>query len=184
VNLFFPLAILSGVVAAMTQAVAENRFREQSSLGKKPNNCRKTMVEFWHNLWKLQTDGPVTLGELDYRHLSVGPINLRKRTVDPNCEDHKLAEVALEKDSYADQFSRVKSKTASKDHLTVESPVSVELQKRGPSLSGKLKDFNMGFDQMANNNNDDQESVSSIRILDDNITETNVKTLGFTKTLD
>jgi len=46
VNLFFPLAILAGIIAAMIQAVAENRFREEHSLARKPNNCRKTLVEF------------------------------------------------------------------------------------------------------------------------------------------
>jgi len=46
VNLFFPLAILAGIIAAMIQAVAENRFREEHSLRRKPNNCKKTLVEF------------------------------------------------------------------------------------------------------------------------------------------
>jgi len=82
VNLFFPLAILAGVIAAMTQAIAENRFREKHSLGKKPNNFKKTMIEFWHNLWKLQTDGKVALGALEDTTLSMGLINLRRRRVD------------------------------------------------------------------------------------------------------
>lgn len=82
VNLFFPLAIIAGIIAAMTQAIAENRFREKHSLGKKPNNFQETMIEFWHNLWKLQTDGKVALGALEDKRLSIGFINLRKRRVD------------------------------------------------------------------------------------------------------
>jgi len=82
VNLFFPLAILAGIIAAMTQAIAENRFREENSLEKKPNNFKDAMIEFWHNLWKLQTDGEVALGALEDKDLSMGFIDLRKRRVD------------------------------------------------------------------------------------------------------
>jgi len=56
VNVFFPLAILASVIAALTQAVAEKHFRERYSLGKEPNNFKKTLIEFWHNLWKDQTE--------------------------------------------------------------------------------------------------------------------------------
>lgn len=63
VNIFFPLAILASVVASMIQAVAENRFREKHSLGKKPNNIKKTLVEFWHNLWKVQTEAQIALAQ-------------------------------------------------------------------------------------------------------------------------
>lgn len=85
VNAFFPLAILASLVAAMIQAVAENRFREEHSLGKKPNNCEKTIVEFWHNLWKMQTEGETALA-LQFDNTSTLNIHnmlldLRARTV-------------------------------------------------------------------------------------------------------
>jgi len=52
VNLFFRLAILSAVIAAMTQAIAENRFREKHSLWKKPNNFKETLSLEASDEWK------------------------------------------------------------------------------------------------------------------------------------
>jgi len=85
VNVFFPLAILASVVAAMTQALAENRFREKHDLEKKPNDLKKTLKEFWYNLWKDQTEGQVDLAiKLNNKPpaLARSPLlDLRKRTV-------------------------------------------------------------------------------------------------------
>jgi len=85
VNVFFPLAILASVVAAMTQALAENRFREINDLEKRPNDLKKTLKEFWYNLWKDQTEGQLDLAtKLNMKPpaLARSPIlDLRKRTV-------------------------------------------------------------------------------------------------------
>lgn len=46
VNAFFPLAILAGVIAATTQAIAENRYRDFIGMKKKRNNFKRFLVEF------------------------------------------------------------------------------------------------------------------------------------------
>merc|ERR1719419_830788 len=87
VNVFFPLAIAASLIAALTQALAENRFREKHSLGKKPNNCKKTLIEFWHNLWKDQTEGQKAFaehtGNTPLEMMGSRLLDLRQRTVDP-----------------------------------------------------------------------------------------------------
>lgn len=163
VNLFFPLAILSGIIAAMTQAVAENRFRDKNSMGKKPNNCKKTMVEFWHNLWKLQTDGKVALGDLDNSTLSLGLINLRKRTVvEPK---PRIAGAVVSGDeTYSGHLSHLTSYTTIKEYLTVEkSQGTLQPPKRVPSVRGNL---NIGFDQASKNSNDSLsfERLSTVQL--------------------
>jgi len=55
VNVFFALSILSALVAALTQAIAENRFRQQFSL-KNETTCWKTFKEMWYKLWKVQAE--------------------------------------------------------------------------------------------------------------------------------
>jgi len=55
VNVFFALSILSALVAALTQAIAENRFRQQFSL-KNETTCWKTLKEMWYKLWKVQAE--------------------------------------------------------------------------------------------------------------------------------
>jgi len=88
VNTFFPLAILASIVAAFIQALAENRFRDKHSLSKRRNNIWKTMVEFWHNLWKVQTEAQVAIAQqFDKRSFSLieNPfLNLKQREVDLN----------------------------------------------------------------------------------------------------
>jgi len=108
VNAFFPLAILASLVAAMIQAVAENRFRETYLLGKKPNNCEKTIVEFWHNLWKMQTEGETALA-LKFDNTSTLNIHnmlvdLRARTVvsDNSCEEADRALFHEPKTTFSD----------------------------------------------------------------------------------
>lgn len=85
VSVFFPLAILASILAALTQAIAENRFREKWELAKKPNNLKKTLVEFWYNIWKDQTEGQVGLANKFDNiapRLARSPIlDLRRRTV-------------------------------------------------------------------------------------------------------
>jgi len=106
VNVFFPLAILASVVAALTQALAENRFREKHDLEKKPNDLKKTLLEFWYNLWKDQTEGQVDLAIKLHNKppaLARSPLlDLRKRTVmgrdlqeswkDEPSEEHSITE--------------------------------------------------------------------------------------------
>jgi len=55
VNVFFALSILMAVMAALVQAVAENRFRQQYSL-EKETTLKKTLSELWYKLWKVQTE--------------------------------------------------------------------------------------------------------------------------------
>lgn len=55
VNVFFALSILSALVAALTQAIAENRFRQQFSL-ENETTCWKTFKEMWYKLWKVQAE--------------------------------------------------------------------------------------------------------------------------------
>lgn len=104
VNAFFPLAILASLIAAMIQAVAENRFRSRYSLGKKPNNCEKTLVEFWHNLWKMQTEGEVALAQqfdnTSTLNIHNKLVDLRQRTVltDDSSEEAALSD-SKEEDS-------------------------------------------------------------------------------------
>jgi len=69
VNTFFPLAILASIVAALIQAIAENRFRDENSLKKRQNNCKKHLVEFWYNLWKVQTEGELALARQFSNHM-------------------------------------------------------------------------------------------------------------------
>jgi len=147
VNLFFPLAILSGVIAAMTQAIAENRFREKHSLGKKPNNFKETMIEFWHNLWKLQTDGKVALGALEDQTLSMGFINLRKRRVDL-LEDSGVCETGYELGLPYSERTRTKA---------------LQFTKRSP-LRGKVEGFCKGGYSDAYSSTDDENSFSLIKV--------------------
>jgi len=53
VNVFFALSILMALLAALVQAVAENRFRQKYSL-ENETTFQKTMVELWNKLWKVQ----------------------------------------------------------------------------------------------------------------------------------
>jgi len=69
VNTFFPLALLASILAALIQAVAENRFLRENSLNKKQSNCKKNLVEFWHNLWKVQTEGEMALARKFDNHV-------------------------------------------------------------------------------------------------------------------
>lgn len=69
VNTFFPLALLASILAALIQAVAENRFLRENSLHKKQSNCKKNLVEFWHNLWKVQTEGEMALARKFDHHV-------------------------------------------------------------------------------------------------------------------
>jgi len=55
VNVFFALSILSALVAALTQAIAENRFRQQFSM-ENETTCLKTFKEMWYKLWKVQAE--------------------------------------------------------------------------------------------------------------------------------
>jgi len=92
VNTFFPLAIFASVVAALIQAVAENRFREENSLKKEPVGCKKHMVEFWYNLWKFQTEGEMEVARR-FSHIVPGLgmngryINLAARVMDGEVYD-------------------------------------------------------------------------------------------------
>jgi len=86
VNVFFPLAILSSLVAALTQAMAENRFRNKHHLEKKPSDLKKTLVEFWYNIWKDQTEGQLGLANKFENKPPEWPrpgivFDLRRRTV-------------------------------------------------------------------------------------------------------
>jgi len=58
VNVFFALSILMALMAALVQAVAENRFRQQYSL-EKETTLKKTLSELWYKLWKVQTEAYV-----------------------------------------------------------------------------------------------------------------------------
>jgi len=58
VNVFFALSILMALVAALTQAIAENRFRQQFSL-EKETTCWKTFKEMWYKLWRVQAEAYV-----------------------------------------------------------------------------------------------------------------------------
>jgi len=97
VNSFFPLAILASVIAALTQAIAENGFRKKWSLGKKENNCWKTTKEFWNNLWKVQTEGKMALAQQFTSQQTQLVIHtpffdLRERTVDNSEHRFSLGE--------------------------------------------------------------------------------------------
>jgi len=69
VNTFFPLALLASILAASIQAVAENRFLRENSLNKRQSYCKKNLVEFWHNLWKVQTEGEMALARKFDNHV-------------------------------------------------------------------------------------------------------------------
>lgn len=58
VNVFFPLSIIMALIAALVQAIAENRFRQQVSL-EKETTLRKTLKGLWYKLWKDQTEAYV-----------------------------------------------------------------------------------------------------------------------------
>jgi len=58
VNVFFALSILMALVAALTQAIAENRFRQQFSL-ENETTCWKTFKEMWYKLWRVQAEAYV-----------------------------------------------------------------------------------------------------------------------------
>jgi len=58
VNVFFALSILMALVAALTQAMAENRFRQQFSL-ENETTCWKTFKEMWYKLWRVQAEAYV-----------------------------------------------------------------------------------------------------------------------------
>jgi len=58
VNVFFALSILMALVAALTQAVAENRFRQKFSL-ENETTFKKTLTELWHKLWRVQAEAYV-----------------------------------------------------------------------------------------------------------------------------
>jgi len=60
VNVFFALSIIMALIAALTQAVAENRFRQEYSL-ENETTCKKTCNELWHKLWRVQAEGFVGL---------------------------------------------------------------------------------------------------------------------------
>lgn len=58
VNVFFPLSILMALIAALVQAIAENRFRQVFSL-EKETTCKKTLTGLWYKLIKDQTEAYV-----------------------------------------------------------------------------------------------------------------------------
>jgi len=62
VNVFFALSIIMALVAALTQAIAENRFRQKYSL-ENETSCKKTFTELWHKLWKVQAEAYVGLAK-------------------------------------------------------------------------------------------------------------------------
>jgi len=123
VNAFFPLAILTSVVASMIQAVAENRFREKHSLGKKPNNCWKTMVEFWHNLWKVQTEGKMALAQQFDTSLTLSLhnklVDLRARTVNDEESAEEDPDVIYWTKTSLNDPVKVNDSTAAQDELSV-----------------------------------------------------------------
>jgi len=140
VNVFFPLAILASVIAALTQAIAEKHFRERYSLGKKPNNFKKTLIEFWHNLWKDQTEGQKGFVE----HVGNAPLEimgtrllyLRQYTVDPyNSQDDLSLTI--------DEGSEVEDDKPRKRGRTLQVPVvRYELREKSKSLQvprGKVR---------------------------------------------
>jgi len=79
VNVFFALSIIMALVAALTQAVAENRFRQVYSMHNE-TTCKKTFTELWHKLWKVQAETIVGLAQKAQDHDESGPSNL----VQPN----------------------------------------------------------------------------------------------------
>jgi len=58
VNVFFALSIIMALVAALTQAIAENRFRQQYSM-ENETTCWKTLKGLWHKLWRVQAEAYV-----------------------------------------------------------------------------------------------------------------------------
>jgi len=161
VNVFFPLAILASVIAALTQAMAENNFRDEHHLGKKPNDLKKTLVEFWYNIWKDQTEGQVDLANKfenrppDWRRTAI-VFDLRRRTVagrtwptsspDDELEENSGLEVgqtgppSVKEDKVPSTFQevgRVYLEMKDKQNKIPEDPSSQELEK--DSNSGSLE---------------------------------------------
>jgi len=151
VNTFFPLAILASIVAAFMQALAENRFRDKHSLGKRRNNVWKTMVEFWHNLWKVQTEAQVAIAlQFDKRSFSMIEntfLNLKQREVDSNDITEELEQYdhdtnKSESDMNNDICIKFSEKKIGIDEKTLnEIDISEDLGDRTGSLSkNQVKD--------------------------------------------
>jgi len=97
VNTFFPLAIFASVVAALIQAVAENRFREENSLKKEPTGCKKHMIEFWYNLWKVQTEGEMEVARRFSQRVPGQGINGRYINLAARVMDDEVYDVYIRK---------------------------------------------------------------------------------------
>jgi len=114
---------------------------------------------------------------LDNQKLTVGPIVLRNRVVDPNSPDQKSSEMALGKNCSGHQLFRANSKTMSKNNLNGERYLTVQLPERVPSVQDKLSALNMGLEPFDDESNDEETSDSFIEVIKEKEGKVNTTTV-------
>jgi len=114
VNVFFPLSFLMAFMAALLQAIAEDRFKQLNKIETETN----WLMELWHKLCKVQTEAYLGLTEAfeESANLPAELLkrvdNMKERRVHPDVlveVEHQEAAREEREDSYPDVSVELKS---------------------------------------------------------------------------